>query len=82
MKKKLDILYFNIIYIIFIELIFKIFTLKDLFSFNTLYVIAFSIPTAIILTLLETMFKNEKIIWENNSVSPNFFFKWGWLIYE
>ena len=61
MKKKLDILYFNIIYIIFIELIFKIFTLKDLFSFNTLYVIAFSIPTAIILTLLETMFKNEKI---------------------
>lgn len=61
MKKKLDVLYFNIILLIFLEFIFKIFTLKEFFSWNTLYIIIFSIPIAIIITLLETLFKKEKI---------------------
>ena len=61
MKKKLDILYFNIILIIFLEFIFKIFTLKEFFSWNTLYIVLFSIPIAIIITLLETWAKSEKV---------------------
>lgn len=60
MKKKLDVLYFNIILLIFLEFIFKIFTLKEFFSWNTLYIIIFSIPIAILITLLETLFKKEK----------------------
>lgn len=60
MKKKLDVLYFNIVFIVFLELIFKIFTLNDFLSLNTLSVILFSIPIALIITLLETLFKNEK----------------------
>lgn len=61
MKKKLDILYFNLIMIVFLEFVFKIFTLKDFFSWNTLYIILFTIPIAIIITLLETLAKSEKV---------------------
>ncbi len=61
MKKKIDVLYFNIFLLIFMEFIFKIFTLNDLFTLNTLYVIVFSIPLAILITLLETIFNSEKI---------------------
>ena len=61
MKKKLDVLFFNVLIIIFLEFVFKIFTLKGFFSWNTLYIILFSIPIAIIITLIETLAKSEKI---------------------
>lgn len=61
MKKKLDVLFFNIIFIIFLEIVFKASTVKEVFSLNLFYMILFSVPIAILLTLIETLFKKEKI---------------------
>ena len=61
MKKRLDVLFYNIIFIIFLEIIFKASTIKEVLSLNLIYMVLFSIPIAIVLTLLETLFKKEKI---------------------
>ena len=61
MKKKLDVLFFNIFLIIFLEIVFKASTIGEVFSLNLFYMILFSVPIAIILTILETMFKKEKV---------------------
>lgn len=61
MKKRLDVLFFNIIFIIFIEIVFKASTIKEVFSLNLFYMILFSLPIAIFITILETCFKKEKI---------------------
>ena len=61
MKKRLDVLFYNIIFIIFLEIIFKASTIKEVLSLNLIYMVLFSIPIAIVLTLLETLFKKEKV---------------------
>ena len=61
MKKKLDILFFNIIFIIYLEIIFKASTIGEVLSLNLFYLLLFSIPISIIITLVETLFKKEKI---------------------
>ena len=61
MKKRLDVLFYNIIFIIFLEIVFKASTIKEVISLNLFYMILFSITIAIVITLLETLFKKEKI---------------------
>ena len=61
MKKKLDVLFFNIIFIVFLEIVFKAATIGNIFSLNIFYMLLFSVSGAIIVALIETMFKNEKI---------------------
>ncbi len=61
MKKRLDVLFYNIIFIVFLEIVFKASTIKEVISLNLFYMILFSIPIAIIITLLETLFKKEKV---------------------
>ena len=61
MKKRLDVLFYNIIFIVFLEIVFKASTIKEVISLNLFYMILFSVPIAIIITLLETLFKKEKV---------------------
>ena len=61
MKRKLDVIFFNIFLIIFLEIVFKAATLGEVFNIGLLYMVLFSIPIAIIITIIETMFKSEKV---------------------
>ena len=61
MKKRLDVLFYNIIFILFLEIVFKASTIKGVISLNLFYLILFSVPIAIFITLIETLFKKEKI---------------------
>jgi phosphoglycerol transferase MdoB-like AlkP superfamily enzyme len=56
MLKKYNLLLFNIIFIIWLELVFKAFTLKSIFEIQTLFIIIFSISTAFLITIIESLF--------------------------
>lgn len=60
MKKKLITLFWWFFWIVFLELVYKGFIVKDILSVNTLSVILFSIPLISFLTLICTLF--SKII--------------------
>ncbi len=60
MKKRLNVLFFNIIFIVFLEIVFKASTVKEVLSLNLFYMLLFSLPIAIFITLFETLFKKEK----------------------
>ncbi len=59
MKKNNSILYWGF-WIFYLEIIYKIFILKDIFSFSTLYVLIFSMLVVFCLSLLTSIF-NKKI---------------------
>ena len=59
MNKKINIFFWWSFWIIFLELIYKIFILKNVFSINTFYVFIFSIPFIVIMSLLTSIFKNK-----------------------
>ena len=56
MKKKLITFLWWFIWIIFLELVYKTFIVKDVLSLNTLSVILFSIPLICILSIICTLF--------------------------
>ena len=60
MKKKLDVSIWLFFWIIFLEFIYRIFIVKEFFTWNTLLVLLFSIPILCILSLLLKLF-SEKI---------------------
>lgn len=60
MKKRIDVVFYNLFLIIFLEIVFKASTVKDTLSLNLFYMFLFSGGAAIFLTLLETLFKKEK----------------------
>ncbi len=60
MKKRIDVVFYNLFLIIFLEIVFKASTVKDTLSLNLFYMFLFSGGAAIIITLLETLFKKEK----------------------
>lgn len=64
MKKKINLLYWYIFLIIFLEIIYKVFIWKELFDLNLLIIIIFSIPFSIIFYLISSLFKDviNKII--------------------
>ena len=57
MKNKKTFIY-NYLIIIFLELILKLFTFKNIFMLDTIYIFLYSIPIAFLLTLI-----NKKIIY-------------------
>ena len=59
MKKNNNIYIWWFFLIIYLELIYKIFVLKNLFSFSTLSVLIFCLPVIIILSLLTGIFSNK-----------------------
>ena len=60
MKNKINIVYWWVFLIIYLEMIYKIFILKNFFSFNTLSVLIFCITLIIIFSFLSSLF-NQKI---------------------
>ena len=60
MKKKLPLYTYYLFLILFLELIYKEFILHNLFSFNTIRIVLFSISFVILSTLLSSLF-NKKI---------------------
>jgi len=57
--KKYNLLFFNILFILFMDICFKILAFNTIFDFSTIYMILSDIIIALIITMLETMF-NEK----------------------
>ena len=60
MKNKLKIVLWWSFWIIYLELIYKVFILKNVLTINTLSVILFSIPWIIIFSIITSIF-NEKV---------------------
>ena len=60
MKNKLRIVLWWSFWIIYLELIYKVFILKNVLTTNTLSVILFSIPWIIIFSIITSIF-NEKV---------------------
>ena len=58
-KKKAGLFVWWLFWIIYLEMIYRIFIIGDFFSFNTLSVIEFSIPTVVILTILTSLFNGK-----------------------
>lgn len=56
--KKYNLLIFNILSIIFMDIIFKLFIFENIFSISTLFMISFDIVIAIFITIIESLFKN------------------------
>ncbi len=54
--KKYNLLLFNIVYIVLLELLFKFFVFKGMFSISTIYMIILDIITAFVITLIESIF--------------------------
>lgn len=59
--KKYNIFIFNLIYVVSMELLFKLFTFKNIFTLSTITMLLFSIAISIIFSLIETIFKNKLI---------------------
>ena len=59
-KRKPGLFVWWMFWIIYLEMIYRIFVIGDFWSFNTLSVIEFSVPTIVIMTILTSLF-NEKI---------------------
>ena len=64
MKNKINMFIWWSFLIIYLELIYRVFIIKDLFSFNTFYMIIFCIPIIFIFSLVTSLFskKINKII--------------------
>lgn len=60
MKNKFKLVFWWTIWIIYLEVIYKFFIIKNLFTINTLSVILFSIPWIILLTIITSIF-SEKV---------------------
>lgn len=60
MKKKLDVTFWLFFWIIFLEFIYRIFIVKEFFTWNTLSVLLFSIPFSCIFSILLKL-SSEKI---------------------
>lgn len=60
MKNKIGIFVWWIFWVIFLEMIYRIFVINDFWSVNTLYVVQFCIPLAVIMTILTSIF-GEKV---------------------
>ena len=60
MKNKFKLVLWWTIWIIYLEIIYKFFIIKNLFTINTLSVILFSIPWIILLTIITSIF-SEKV---------------------
>lgn len=56
MLKKYNLLIFNTLFIIWLELVFKFFVFKDIFSIQTVFNLLFSISAAFLMTVLESLF--------------------------
>lgn len=59
--KKYNLFIFNLVYVVSMEFLFKLFTFKNIFSTSTITMLLFSIVISLILSLIETMFKNTLI---------------------
>lgn len=59
--KKYNLFIFNLIYIVSLELIFKLFAFKNIFTLSTITMILFSIIISLILNIIETISKNKLI---------------------
>ena len=59
--KKYNLLIFNIITILFFDIIFKIFIFNNLFSLSTIILILFDINLGLFITLLESIINNKVI---------------------
>lgn len=59
--KKYNLFIFNLVYVVSMEFLFKLFTFKNIFSTSTITMLLFSIAISLILSLIETMFKNTLI---------------------
>lgn len=59
--KKYNLFIFNLVYVVSMEILFKLFTFKNIFSTSTITMLLFSIVISLILSLIETMFKNTLI---------------------
>lgn len=57
--KKYNLFIFNLIYIISLELIFKLFIFKNIFTLSTITMILFSIIISLILNIIQTISKNK-----------------------
>jgi len=56
MLKKYSLLIFNILFITWLEIVFKAFTFKNVFELQTLFILLFSISTALLITIIESLF--------------------------
>lgn len=59
--KKVDIFVFYYIEIIILELLFKYLLVKNILNIGLLYIFVFTIPIALFLTLITSVFKNKKV---------------------
>ena len=59
--KKYNLFILNLVYVVSMEFLFKLFTFKNIFSTSTITMLLFSIAISLILSLIETMFKNTLI---------------------
>ena len=60
MKKKVGVFVWWVFWIVFLEMIYRIFIIGDFWSINTLSVIEFCVPLIVIMTILTSLF-NEKV---------------------
>ena len=60
LKNKVSVFLWWFFWIIYLEMIYRIFIIGDFWSFNTLSVIEFSVPTIVVMTILTSLF-NEKV---------------------
>lgn len=59
MKRKVNIIFFWVFWIWFLEIIYKLFIVGDIFTIDTLKVMLFSLPFACIFSLLSSIFNNK-----------------------
>ncbi len=75
--KKYSLLLFNFIFIIFMDIIFKLCTFNNLFNITSLYILLFDLIIAIIITIIESLF-NSKV----NKIIFIFFVFIIWLMFS
>ena len=61
MKNNIKTLWWYAFLIIYLELLYKAFALKTIFSFNTIYMLPFSLIFIPILSIISGLFKNKNI---------------------
>ena len=59
MRNKINVLFFWILWIWFLEIIYKLFIIGNIFTIDTLKVMLFSLPFVVIFSLLSSIFKNK-----------------------
>ena len=66
--KKYNVVIFNVLFLIYIEIMFKELVFGNIFNFDTIFIILFSIFNGIVIALMSSLFKNVTINKVINSI--------------